>query len=110
MVPAVRSQPDGWLSVMDALQRQVAREFGLQENVGLQALRHAEALLPGDDEVVEISLYRKYNRCWDGLLQVGDLSPNPLCHQLDSHSSVPLHDLLAGIPQAQVVLLAGSLS
>ena len=49
----VKEDPSGWLSVMERLQRLVAREFGLSEAVGLLAMRRAEDLLPGDSEVSE---------------------------------------------------------
>lgn len=62
--------------MVEGLQRAVCREFGLSELVGLSAMRNAQALLPGDDEVNQISLYRKYNRCRNGDLQQGDPPPN----------------------------------
>ena len=42
---AVRDQPDGWLGVVEQLQRRVARECGVTEAVGLAAMRCAETLL-----------------------------------------------------------------
>mmetsp|Transcript_12514 Transcript_12514/g.18727 ORF Transcript_12514/g.18727 Transcript_12514/m.18727 type:complete len:82 (+) Transcript_12514:584-829(+) len=40
-------------------------------------MREAESLLPYDmDSIREISLYRKYNRCVDGNLKVGDIPPD----------------------------------
>ena len=73
---AISHRPDGWLDVVESLQRQVAAEFGLSEKVGLDAMRCAETLLPGDTEVRDISLYRKYNRCVDGPLRMGDAPPD----------------------------------
>ena len=35
-----------------------------------------QALLPGDPEVREISLYRKFNRCQDGSLRAGHPAPD----------------------------------
>ena len=69
-------RPDGWLQVVEQLQRQVAAEFGLSEAVGLAAMRHATQLLPDDPEVIELSLYRKFNRCVDGNLDTGDCAPD----------------------------------
>ena len=62
--------------MVEALQRHVAAEFGLPEAVGLAAMRAADQLLPGDPEVSELSLYRKFNRCIDGNLNTGDLAPD----------------------------------
>jgi len=90
---------------MERLQRRVAREFGLSEDVGLQVMRNAEALLPGDPEVREISLYRKYNRCRDGPLQVGDAAPNVHLHRLDG-TELKLHELMQG--SRKLVVIAGS--
>ena len=42
---------EGMGAVVDAVQQQVAAEFGVSEAVGVEALRCAEALLPGDPEV-----------------------------------------------------------
>ena len=86
---------DGWLEVVEGLQRQVAAEFGLTEAVGLDAMRLAESLLPGDQEVIEISLYRKYNRCIDGPLQTGDPAPDADLLSLDQPGlPTTLHSLL----------------
>ena len=87
MFRSVGDRYDGWLEVVEALQKRVAREFGLAEAVGLAAMRGAEGLLPTDPEVVEISLYPKYNRCVDGALHAGSPAPNPLVHTLTPPSS-----------------------
>lgn len=92
--------------VMERLQRQVAKEFGLAEEVGLQVMRQAEELLPGDSEVREISLYRKFNRCRDGSLTVGDSAPNAPLYDLEG-SILKLHDLVQGIGQ-KLVIFSGS--
>jgi len=89
-----RDSPEGWLGVVEGLQRRVAAEFGLTEAVGLDAMRCAESLLPGDEEVIEISLYRKFNRCKDGALAVGMSAPD-----------AALYDL-AGEPVALTTLMA----
>jgi hypothetical protein len=117
----VSSWPDGWLDVVEQLQRRVAAEFGLTESVGLDAMRCAEDLLPGDMDIHEISLYRKYNRCVDGPLKVGDSPPDtPLVALVSddagcvSTSTTTLHALLRGRPERgssqPLVLLAGSYS
>lgn len=68
---------------------QVAREFGLDEYVGMMAIQCATSLAPSEKdkaEINEISLYRKFNRMKDGNLQLQDNAPllaGPL-HFLDS--------------------------
>ena len=101
------SKPDDWIQVVERLQRRVCLEFGLSEQVGLNAMRRAESLLPGDQDVNEISLYRKYNRCRDGTLQVSDTPPNLNLWHFDSQQSVCLQDVLLSTPKWTVVF-AGS--
>ena len=105
----------GWLDVVEDLQKAVAKEFGLSEQVGLDAMRKAEALLPGDPEVMEISLYRKYNRCVDGDLDVGSMAPDVPLLPVETGCSVNqsartpkmLYSVLRESPQP-LVLLVGS--
>lgn len=104
----------GWLDVVEDLQRHVAKEFGLSEQVGLDAMRRAEALLPGDPEVKEISLYRKFNRCVDGDLAVGDVAPDAHLLSVGTGPGVgrgckatTVHSLLEASAQP-LVLLVGS--
>ena len=66
----------------------------------------------GDPEVKEISLYRKFNRCVDGDLVVGDVAPD--AHLLPVGTGVgrgcratTVHSLLEAAPQP-LVLLVGS--
>jgi hypothetical protein len=103
-----RDTESGWLGVVEQLQRRVAREFGLDEEQGLAMMRSAEALLPGDPDVVELSHYRKYNRCRDGPLRVGDSPPDTALHSVADARTVQLRDLLESLPTKLTVLLAGS--
>ena len=108
---------DAYLKVVDDLQKQVAAEFGLSEKVGLDALRSAELLLNNNPQDVidvrEISLYRKYNRCRDGDLSVGDAPPDARLvrvldqdiHRVDPNASV--HGVLSS-SSLPTVLLVGS--
>ena len=81
---------DHYFQITETLQRQVAGEFGLDELVGVNYLQCAENIVMDNaaqlNEVRNISLYRKYNRCYDGNLQEGDLAPL---------LSSPLYDLIA---------------
>lgn len=85
----------------EELQRRVCGEFGLDEDVGLEAMRAAPLLLPGDSEVNEISLYRKCNRFRDGPQGVGDMPPDVIVHSLDGEE-VSLRALIPG-PRPLVV-------
>ena len=98
-------RPAGWISVVEELQRRVCREFGLDEDVGLAAMRGANLLLPGDGEVDEISLYRKYNRLRDGPLGVGDVPRDVTVHRLDGEE-VRLRALIQG--PRPLVIFGGS--
>ncbi len=66
----------GMSAVVAAVQHRVCLEFGVSDAVGIEALQCAEALIPGDPEVIQLSLYRRHNRCTDGALTVGDAAPN----------------------------------
>lgn len=101
-----RSDSGGWIQVVEELQRQVCHEFGLSTEVGLVAMRQAHILLPNDPEINEISLYRKYNRCRDGDLKVGDKPPNVTLFDLKTKAQV---SLLSFIPKMQpLVIIAAS--
>ena len=102
---AVNSRPDGWLKVVEELQRQVAQEFKLPEAMGLYYLRHAETFLPWE-EIKELSLYRKFNRCRDGSLQVGDRPPSVTLNRSGDLKPIELRSRLD--PKRPTVLLAGS--
>lgn len=69
---------DGYVPITTALQGQVSREFGLNEEIGTMLLRTAESFARSPSELAEIvslSLYRRHNRCVDGTVQVGDMAP-----------------------------------
>lgn len=67
---------EGMEVVVDELQARVVREFGLPADVGLEAIRCAESILEGDEEVNSLSLYRRHNRCIDADLNIGDTAPD----------------------------------
>ncbi len=100
----VSDKPDGWLSVVEELQYQVAREFNLPYNVALKVMRDAESLVQSNkgmsalaqQKIKQVSLYRKYNRCVDSPLQVGDVPPNVSLVRGGNTSSdmVKLHSIL----------------
>jgi hypothetical protein len=72
-----------YVPITEEIQRQVCREFGLSEEVGLTALRCADRLMPTSAdlaEIKEISFYRKYNRMRDGDVKEGDCVPSICFH------------------------------
>lgn len=116
----ISKQPDGWLSVVEDLQLQVAKEFNLPNEIALKVMRSAETLVPTSEKIVleqikQISLYRKYNRCIDSHLEVGDMPPNiSLVHSTSTSSKVvTLHSILERKPGCSnrnrpLVIFAGS--
>lgn len=72
---AARREPGGVFRIVEELQRRVCEEFELPEEIGLTALRCAQHWI-GEAKAKELSLYRRHNRCVDGLLTMG--APAPL--------------------------------
>jgi hypothetical protein len=74
--------PDGLpliVHVTEQLQRRVVQEFGFvdgREEEGIEFLRSAQALFPGDKELLHQANYIKYNRLVLGDLRVGSAAPN----------------------------------
>ena len=68
------------MEVPEQVQKAVAAYFGLSEEVAFTAMRCAETLpqISAADiqEIRNISHYRKYNRCKNGNLNVGDPAPD----------------------------------
>jgi hypothetical protein len=92
--------------VYEALQQQVAREFGYEnEEEGVQVLRSAMSIYGDDPTIREIPLYVKYNRSEQGLLNVGDNIPDVALSTLNG-SSVKLSDYMSA--SRPLVLVAGS--
>lgn len=100
---AESSAESEWMDVAEEIQRQVCREFGVEEHrmaEGLRLLRAAALRHP------ELAIYVRYNRCERGSLREGDACPN-----------VPLFDLsgarkmlLDGKSDRKLAILAGSYS
>ena len=91
-----KTQGDGsYVPITIALQAQVAREFGLDEELGTMLVRCADSFARSDAEhaeIVSLSLYRRHNRCVDGSLVEGDAAPvlrHPV-HLLDANLT-PVH-------------------
>jgi len=94
-----------WLDVTDQLQRQVVREFHLEEEMdeALLCLRSATQIYP---DLKEIPLYVRYNRARQGDLQIGDTAPNVPVVKLNGEES----DLVEQFTSSPTVLISGSYS
>ncbi len=94
-----------WLDLTDEIQRQIIREFHLEDEMddALLCLRCATQIYP---ELKEIPLYVRYNRARDGDLQVGDIAPDLPVVQLSGEET----QLFAGLKSSSTVLIGGSYS
>lgn len=103
--------------ITDNLQRQVAREFSIDEEFGMMLLRSCDLILSDSvqlNEIFNISLYRKYNRCKDGILAIGDIAL-PLHSKLhlvtESLDEIDIFHCVKQQVQVQpLIILAGSWS
>jgi hypothetical protein len=102
---AEQTSTSSWLDVTDELQRQIIREFNLDEDIddALLCLRCATQIYP---DLQNIPLYVQYNRARDGDLQVGDIAPNVPVVQLDGQEN----QLFDGLKSSSTVLISGSYS
>ncbi len=102
---AEKTSFSSWLDVTDELQRQIIREFNLDEEMedALLCLRCATQIYP---DLKDIPLYIKYNRARDGDLQIGDIVPNVPIVQLDGQEK----HLFDGLKSSSTVLISGSYS
>lgn len=67
-----------YVEITEDVQKQVAKEFDLEEYLGMELLQCAESLVSDSSdlaEIREISFYRKFNRMRDCPLEVGDDAP-----------------------------------
>jgi hypothetical protein len=102
---AEKTSLTSWLDVTDELQRQIIREFHLDEEMedALLCLRCATQIYP---DLKDIPLYVRYNRARDGDLQLGDIAPNFQVVQLDGQET----QLFDGLKSSSTVLISGSYS
>ena len=114
---AREGEEEGWLAVVEAVQKKVCEHFGVSECVGFDAMRCAETLpqMTAADiqDVRQISHYRKFNRCQDGSLEVNDACPSTtlwrlLDRQSNALSQVMFPDVLTG--SQPLLVLAASYS
>jgi hypothetical protein len=102
---AEKTSTSSWLDITDELQRQIIREFDLDEEMddALLCLRCATQMYP---DLKTIPLYIKYNRARDGDLQIGDTIPDVPVIQLDGKES----QLFDGLKSSPTILISGSYS
>ena len=101
---------DGWLGIVEGIQKRVCKHFGVSEFVGVTAMRCAETLPQMTHTDVEqvraISHYRKFNRCIDGSLKVHDAAPSTTLWQLlDRRSDALKHVLFPSFTTSSLPLL-----
>jgi hypothetical protein len=94
-----------WLDVTDQLQREIIREFQLDDEMedALLCLRCATQIYP---DLKDIPLYVRYNRARSGDLKIGDSAPDVPVVQLDGKES----QLFDGLKSSSTVLISGSYS
>jgi len=89
----------------EELQKHVSHEFMVDPTIGIELIRCAVSLFPGDEEIKSIPHYVRHNRCFEGNLKNGDVPPNCRVAQLDG-TTCNLLDLVD--IQRPVVLLGAS--
>ena len=102
---AERTSSSSWLDVTDQLQREIIREFQLDDEMedALLCLRCATQIHP---DLKDIPLYVRYNRARSGDLNIGNSTPNVPVVQLDGKES----QLFDGLKSSSTVLISGSYS
>jgi hypothetical protein len=102
---AEQTSSSSWLDVTDQLQREIIREFHLDEEMedALLCLRCATQIYP---DLKDIPLYVRHNRARDGDLQIGEPTPDVPVVQLDGQES----QLFDGLKSSPTVLISGSYS
>lgn len=101
---------DGKLKITEAVQRQVAREFGFAANIpeGLEVMRCATSMFPDDEGVRESCHYYRHNIHVPCPISVGDTIPDlPVISC--SGGRRQLHEL-CGAVEHPTLLLAGSIT
>lgn len=86
----------GVTNIIINIQKQVSREYDIEENEGMYMLRSVEYIFEDDkdflSEIKNISHYRKYNILVDGNINIGDKVPDINIYHLKSGIDIPLLD------------------
>jgi len=107
---AKRKDDFSWkIRVTIDIQKRVCREFGFKEDIeeGLDLLRSAEALYPGDKEIKNSAHWLRHNICKPCPMSVGDVVPNVTVYTSPGGNPMKLHDIVARRTQPTVII-AGS--
>lgn len=96
------------IRITEAVQRRVCREFGFADNIaeGLEVMRCASAMFPGDAGVRDACHYLRYNIHVPCPLSVGQTIPNIALYCCSSEKE-GLHSLCSAF-EGPTLLLAGS--
>lgn len=94
--------------VTEAVQRRVAKEFGFKDNIaeGLEVMRCAMSMFPGDEDVKDACHYYRYNIHAPCPITLGDVIPDISVHDTDGGTE-SLHTLCGGFEGA-TLFIAGS--
>jgi len=97
--------------ITEAVQRKVCREFGFASNIqeGLEIMRCAMAMFPGDTEVRGACHYLQHNIHVPCPIQVGGQIPDVPVVRMDG-STEGLHALCDAFPSGPTLILAGSIT
>lgn len=101
---------DEKIKITEAVQRQVAREFGFAANMqeGLEVMRCAASMFPDDEGVRDSCHYYRYNIHVPCPIAVGDRVPDLVITSC-SGGSRRLHELCSAV-EHPTLLLAGSIT
>lgn len=107
----------GYILVTQDLQKQVAREFGFDEETGMKILQQADKILLYKEDyntlqrINNISLYRKYNRMYDNNLSCNDSVPNTNLYSLQQNTMIRLFNTdYNNNNKKYAIIVAGSIS
>jgi len=91
------------------VQRRVCTEFGFTHDIeeGLDLLRSATALFPGDEEVKNSAHWLKYNICYPCPIELGVIVPDVMLYTTPDKKPVSMHKVVARSKYPTIVL-AGS--
>lgn len=97
--------------ITEAVQRAVCREFGFESNIeeGLEVMRCAMAMFPGDEEVRDACHYLRHNIHVPCPILVGSQIPDVSVLRQDG-SVEGLHALCDAFPAGPTLILAGSIT
>ncbi len=92
----VKDIPDGWLTVTANVQKQIAKDFGFDDDINndiaVNDLRRAHETYP-NNAIFQNSIYVRNNKANIGNLKVDDIIPNITLHTIDNEK-ILLNDII----------------